>query len=73
MKYKPAVEALEANRPRALLTFAVDAILDEVRERKRKWSWAYFAERRDDRHRYVDLFKRSQMGPLPPTVTFLSL
>ncbi|KAI0756975.1 vacuolar protein sorting-associated protein 13 [Daedaleopsis nitida] len=65
-KYRPAVEELDSNRPKALLRFATTAILDEVRERKRKWTWAYFAERRDDRHRYVDLFKRKQLGSLSP-------
>ncbi|KAH9944371.1 vacuolar protein sorting-associated protein 13 [Epithele typhae] len=65
-KYRPAATALQENRPKALLQFATTAILDEVRERKRKWTWAYFAERRDDRHRYIDLFKRKQLGSLTP-------
>ena len=50
------------NRPRALLTFAGNAILDSVRERKRRWTWAFFAERRDDRRRYVKLFKKKQLN-----------
>ncbi|KAI0361599.1 vacuolar protein sorting-associated protein 13 [Trametes cingulata] len=65
-KYRPAAEEFEKNRPKALLKFATTAILDEVRERRRRWTWEYFAERRDDRHRYVDLFKRKHLGPLSP-------
>ncbi|KAF7791866.1 hypothetical protein EIP86_002890 [Pleurotus ostreatoroseus] len=65
-KYRPALREFEENKPRALLKFATTAILDEVRERHRKWTWAYFAERRDDRHRYVDRFKKQQLGPLAP-------
>ncbi|CDO71578.1 hypothetical protein BN946_scf184911.g48 [Trametes cinnabarina] len=65
-RYRPPPEEFEKNRPRALLKFATTAILDEVRERRRRWTWDYFAERRDDRHRYVDLFKRKQLGPLAP-------
>ncbi|OSD03423.1 vacuolar protein sorting-associated protein 13 [Trametes coccinea BRFM310] len=65
-KYRPPAEEFENNRPRALLKFATTAIMDEVRDRRRRWTWEYFAERRDDRHRYVDLFKRKQLGPLPP-------
>ncbi|KAH9898385.1 vacuolar protein sorting-associated protein 13 [Cubamyces lactineus] len=65
-KYRPSAEEFEKNRPRALLKFATTAILDEVRDRRRRWTWEYFAERRDDRHRYVDLFKRKHLGPLPP-------
>jgi vacuolar protein sorting-associated protein 13A/C len=55
-------EGLRENRPRALLTFAGNAILDSVRERKRRWTWAFFAERRDDRRRYVELFKKKQLN-----------
>ncbi|KAH9849745.1 vacuolar protein sorting-associated protein 13 [Lenzites betulinus] len=65
-KYRPAAEEFEKSRPKALLKFATTAILDEVRDRKRRWTWEYFAERRDDRHRYVDLFKRKHLGPLAP-------
>ncbi|KAI0932190.1 hypothetical protein AcW2_000882 [Taiwanofungus camphoratus] len=66
-KYRPPIDKLEENRPRALLRFAGSAVLDEVRERRRKWTWSYFAERRDDRHRYVELFKRKQLSPLAET------
>ena len=55
-------EGLMENRPRALLTFAGNAILDSVRERKRRWTWAFFAERRDDRRQYVKLFKKKQLN-----------
>ena len=68
-KYRPPAEELQKNRPRALLQFATTAILDEVQERKRKWTWTYFAERRDDRLRYVDLFKKKQLGSLSPPVS----
>ncbi|KAI0669883.1 vacuolar protein sorting-associated protein 13 [Trametes maxima] len=65
-KYRPSAEELEKSRPRALLKFATTAILEEVRDRRRRWTWEYFAERRDDRHRYVDLFKRKHLGPIQP-------
>ena len=60
-KYRSLDGCLE-NRPRALLTFAGNAILDSVRERRRRWTWAFFAERRDDRRRYVKLFKKKQLN-----------
>uniref|UniRef100_A0A5K1JWH3 CHIP6 n=1 Tax=Ganoderma boninense TaxID=34458 RepID=A0A5K1JWH3_9APHY len=66
-KYRPSAGELQGNRPKALLRFATTAILDEVRERKRKWTWAYFVERRDDRQRYVELFKKKQLGSLSPS------
>lgn len=46
--------------PRAWLKFATDAVLSQIHERNRKWSWGYFAERRDDRKRYIELFKRQK-------------
>ncbi|KAH9950347.1 vacuolar protein sorting-associated protein 13 [Amylocystis lapponica] len=70
-KYRPLADELQENRPKALLLFAGRAILDEVRERRRKWTWAYFTERRDDRYRYVELFKKKQLNPLTETASSL--
>lgn len=56
-KFRPSIEQLEENKPRALLLFAGRAILNEVHEKHRVWSWDYFKERRDDRKEYVELFK----------------
>ncbi|KIP11945.1 hypothetical protein PHLGIDRAFT_21259 [Phlebiopsis gigantea 11061_1 CR5-6] len=68
-KYRPAVTEFDKGRTKALWKFALTAILDEVRQRRRQWTWDYFAERRDNRHRYVDLFKKKQLGPLQPPDT----
>ncbi|KAI0047829.1 hypothetical protein FA95DRAFT_1589004 [Auriscalpium vulgare] len=65
-RHRPHEKALEENRPRALLKFAMNAIVDGVHERRRKWTWGFFAERRDDRHRYIDLFKKKQLNVLSP-------
>ncbi|OMP86452.1 Vacuolar protein sorting-associated protein 13 [Diplodia seriata] len=46
--------------PRAWLQFAGKAVLDKIHERNRKWSWDYFRERRDDRKRYIELFKKKK-------------
>lgn len=71
-KHRPSDEEFERNRGRAYFTFAIQAILDGVRDRRRKWTWAYFAERRDDRNEYVELFKKKIMDALQDTVRFLS-
>lgn len=44
--------------PRAWLLFAGNAVLNKIHQRNRKWSWGYFRERRDDRRRYIELFKK---------------
>ncbi|GKT49685.1 vacuolar protein sorting-associated protein 13C [Colletotrichum spaethianum] len=44
--------------PRAWLKFAGEAVLSKIHERNRRWSWDYFRERRDDRKRYIELFKK---------------
>ena len=44
--------------PRAWFKFAGNAILSQIHDKNRKWSWAYFEERRDDRKRYIELFKK---------------
>jgi vacuolar protein sorting-associated protein 13A/C len=53
--------SFEASSPaRERLKFALNAIRSEVHEKNRKWSWEYFAERRDDRKAYVKLFMKSK-------------
>jgi len=66
-------ELLKENRPRALLIFAGNAILDSVRERRRRWTWAFFAERRDDRRRYVEVFKKKKLNTATDEVRLHSL
>lgn len=48
--------------PRAWLKFAGDAVLSKIHERNRRWSWDYFRERRDDRKRYIELFKKKKQN-----------
>ncbi|KAK3689238.1 hypothetical protein B0T22DRAFT_461182 [Podospora appendiculata] len=53
--------------PRAWLRFAGDAVLSKIHDRNKRWSWDYFRERRDDRRRYIELFKkRKQNQQLSP-------
>jgi vacuolar protein sorting-associated protein 13A/C len=61
-KYRPDQKQLEQNKSRALFQFAQKAILQEVKERHRKWTWDYFRERRDDRKLYVYCFKLNARG-----------
>lgn len=46
--------------PAGWLRFAGKAVLDKIHEKNRKWSWEYFKERRDDRIRYIELFKKKK-------------
>jgi vacuolar protein sorting-associated protein 13A/C len=48
--------------PRAWLKFAGNAVLSKIHERNRRWSWDYFKERRDDRNRYIELFKKKKQN-----------
>ncbi|KAI9888280.1 MAG: hypothetical protein M1814_000770 [Vezdaea aestivalis] len=48
--------------PRAWLKFAGDAVLSKIHDRNRRWSWAYFQKRRDNRIRYIELFKKKKQG-----------
>lgn len=72
-KYRPSTKQIEENKPRALLRFAGTAILAEVRERRHRWTWPYFAQRRDDRHRYVDLFKEKLLESISASVCTVGL
>jgi vacuolar protein sorting-associated protein 13A/C len=46
--------------PKAWLQFAGNAILSKIHDRNRRWSWSFFKERRDDRIRYIELFKKKK-------------
>ncbi|KAK4132156.1 vacuolar protein sorting-associated protein 13 [Trichocladium antarcticum] len=65
-KYQPkGVRPIED--PRAWLQFAGNAVLSKIHDRNRRWSWDYFRERRDDRRRYIELFKKKKQSlPLSP-------
>jgi vacuolar protein sorting-associated protein 13A/C len=69
-----ADEKKRKDRAKLLLRFAMDAIRSEVHDRRRRWTWEFFMERRDDRKRYVGLYKRRESIPtLSPTVSFYIL
>jgi vacuolar protein sorting-associated protein 13A/C len=57
-KFQP--KSSPSEDPRAWLQFAGQSVLDKIHERNRKWSWDYFKERRDDRIRYIELFKKKK-------------
>jgi vacuolar protein sorting-associated protein 13A/C len=46
--------------------------LSEVRDRRHKWTWTYFAQRRNDRHQYVDLFRAKLSDSATQSVCFTS-
>ena len=46
--------------PRAWLKFAGDAVLSKIHDRNRRWTWDYMRERKEDRNKYIDLFKKKK-------------
>lgn len=58
----------EKGRYKELWRFAIESIQTEVHEKNRKWSWAYFEERKDDRKSYVKAFKAKSRGEINPDV-----
>lgn len=65
-KYRPESKLIEQNKNRALFQFAQNAILSEVKEKHRRWTWDYFRERRDDRKLYIYVFKLDARGEIQP-------
>lgn len=63
-RLRPSDEEIAASKARAMLKFAGKAILDQVHEKRKRWTWEHFRERRDDRKRYVGLYKKK----LPATL-----
>lgn len=69
-KYRPAEIEFKDNPAKARWKFALSAIQAEVHDRNKRWSWAYLADRRDKRKKYVDLYVKKVALPegqsLPP-------
>ena len=57
-KYQPKKTAKDD--PKAWLQFAFKAVHSKIHERNRQWSWDFFKERRDDRLRYIEVFKKKK-------------
>lgn len=69
-KYRPDKLEFAASKPKALLKFATTVILEEVHDKHERWTWHHFKERRDDRYRYIELFKKKSLLPHDATVCF---
>ncbi|KAH9171881.1 hypothetical protein EDB89DRAFT_1851867 [Lactarius sanguifluus] len=52
----PSIKELSDNKSRALWEFAIAAVRNDVR--RERWSWSYFAQRRDDRKTVLSLVIR---------------
>ncbi|KAJ3072035.1 hypothetical protein HDU98_004400 [Podochytrium sp. JEL0797] len=66
-KFRPPRYIRPTADPRLWLNFAVNCVLNDIHEKNEKWSWRYFAERRDRRVFYIQLYKRSKAAtPLSP-------
>ena len=62
MKHRPLIGVSEKDKkgPKLWWYYAVDSILEDIREKRKRKSWTYLLERRQDRKLYVDLFKRTK-------------
>ncbi|KAG0317193.1 hypothetical protein BGZ99_006445, partial [Dissophora globulifera] len=61
-KFRPPKSITPKQDPLAWFRYAGNAVLSRIQERNRKWTWAYFEERRDDRKAYVELYKNHKLG-----------
>ncbi|KAI0298350.1 hypothetical protein B0F90DRAFT_1669084 [Multifurca ochricompacta] len=60
----PSINEVSSNKPRALWRFAIAAVRSDVR--RERWSWSYFAQRRDDRETVISLSVRYLYFGTPP-------
>ncbi|KAF9435541.1 hypothetical protein BGZ76_006083 [Entomortierella beljakovae] len=65
-KFRPPHAITPKKDPLAWFRYAGNSILSQIQERNRKWTWAYFEERRDDRKAYVELYKNQKLGRNDP-------
>ncbi|KAF7732148.1 hypothetical protein EC973_006403 [Apophysomyces ossiformis] len=65
-KLHPPSHMTPRSNPREFFKFAAEAVLSEIRERNRQWTWDHFKERRDDRLRYLECYVAQQLGHATP-------
>ncbi|GLD93570.1 hypothetical protein PINS_up002162 [Pythium insidiosum] len=70
-KFRPRQSVLDSS-PREWWRYAITAIVEDVKTKRRSWSWKYMKQRRDDKRRYIQLWirhtRRIEMGPNPAGV-----
>ncbi|KAG0173105.1 hypothetical protein DFQ30_008890 [Apophysomyces sp. BC1015] len=54
------------SNPSEFFQFAGEAVLSEIRERNRQWTWDHFKERRDDRLKYLECYVAQKLGQETP-------
>ena len=59
-RYRPDPAEFKENKPKALWKFAITSIREEIHDKHYRWTWEHFRIRRDQRHQYVDLFKKKE-------------
>lgn len=48
--------------PKAWFKYAANVVLKQVQQKRQGWTWEYILNRRNDRIRYVQLFKKKTLG-----------
>ncbi len=59
-KLRPTVPVREA--PGKWWDYATNAVLDQYREKRKKWSWTYIKQRQDDKRSYTKIWRRVKLG-----------
>lgn len=61
-RHRPAVPV--ANDPKAWFKYAGTIVLSEIEQRNREWTWDYILSRREDKLRYIKLYKQKTTAQL---------
>ncbi|ODQ63120.1 hypothetical protein NADFUDRAFT_80833 [Nadsonia fulvescens var. elongata DSM 6958] len=62
-KFRPKHSVKED--PKAWIKYAGQAVLNEIHEKNKVWSWDFIKQRRDNRLRYIELYTRKFLGVNP--------
>jgi vacuolar protein sorting-associated protein 13A/C len=60
-KYRPPKSITPKLDPKAWIKYAITCVLSKIKERNEKWTWKYFAARRDRRKLYMDLYVKLKL------------
>jgi vacuolar protein sorting-associated protein 13A/C len=61
LKYRPPAGASPSKNPRAWWNYAIEAVRNDVRQKNERWTWEWIHQRKVDRNRYLEVFKKKQL------------
>ncbi|KAI9141282.1 hypothetical protein BKA69DRAFT_1124929 [Paraphysoderma sedebokerense] len=65
-KFRPAKGITPKSNPKAWWKFAIKSVMHDIHEHNEKWTWNYIKQRKEDKKRYIQLYKDKKLEKIQP-------